>query len=198
MRKILMLLLLANSGWANTLDDVVRFIDRILREDRNAYTANYLEPQKHIVRMNRWGDFFYTEDGAKWRVGLESSLRVRRHWRKGDTLRIQPNDSYLWGGDYKIVNKTRKSYAFVYMQKRPKCAPKIAQLNKEEGWVALDDGTTWLIDPQDAKEFVTWAKNAPILIGANKDKSLMGRSYARYIVINVTRNKFVRAEREMH
>jgi hypothetical protein len=131
------------------------------------------------------------EDGSHWEISPMDSY-VLRNWRRGDSLTITPNSSWLCAYDYYITNKSDNSYVRANLSP---IGPKeygpyshwIVDIDYFGGHVYLENKMIWCVDPQDMYILKEWQISDHIITG--KHNSWF--SPYDHILINVNMDNFI-------
>ena len=132
------------------------------------------------------------EDGSFWDIS-PMDCYVLRNWRRGDSLCITPNSSWLCPYDYYITNKS-DSNSYVRANLSP-IGPKeygpfshwVVDIDYFGGHVYLENKMIWCVDPQDMYILREWQISDHIIFG--KHDSWF--SPYDHILINVNMDNFI-------
>lgn len=146
----------------------------------------------HWIR-NINGTLIEIEDGSgfetDWHEARKASL-----WNHGNAIIITQNDAWFSKYSYRMIERNNgQSIPMNLVQGPAKDNPylvQIATMDAKNGVLFLTNNLRLMICPQDRHTFSHWHEGQPIIIGLN---SGWQTNYS-YILINVSKNNFVRAK----
>jgi len=165
--------------------------------------AQPVVPYRRVNAIGRYGHEVTTDDGATWSVIAGSNWQVYRTWDVNDAIVIFPvNSSWMWGAKYKLYNTHKRNEVYANLTVGPiiagPCTNENVYLDYANMQLTLQDGqgnqTLWYIDADDTSEYYKWLPNEAVIVGSNEKMELQTKSKCGYVLINVARNKYVRAD----
>ncbi len=143
-----------------------------------------------ITQISALGNSLELEDGSVWTGETAEALT----WKSTDPLFITQNWTWFSSYTFKIINKVTGTLVPVNLKLGPYESSSythfISIIDKARGELALSDSSNWQVCPSDTKEFNQWSEDQAIIIGVNSG----WQSSFDILLINVNRNKFVRAK----
>jgi hypothetical protein len=163
--------------------------------------ANY-NPYRLISNKDPQGWNVELDDGAIWRAVDSSSASEMKYWKTNDPVVIHPTAFPNWaGGRFFLLNERLNTTAVVELSQGPvlnrSTNAQITYIDYSSGYLEIQDGigrsSYFHIDYSDSLIFKSWRPGQSIIVGSNEDCYAGWLSNYSYILINVEKNEFVRA-----
>lgn len=157
--------------------------------------VHYSSSYHALISGSLFGEEIRIEDGSLWKVIRKDQLEASK-WLYQDTLTVTQNNAWFPDTKYRLVNHNRRTSVAAELIEGPiingDYTRTIHAFDPYTGIIQLNDSTRWEVCPYDTSEFRQWNLEDPIIVGFNS-----GWHSARYdgLLINVSRNEFVRARR---
>lgn len=167
----------------------------------SAELAYYEVPYRVLINKDPSGASLELDDGSIWRATDSMSARNIQYWYPNDPLVIRPCAVSWWGARFYITNERMRTAANVELSFGPIAGTPqhntISFIDYSRKELQLQDGSGltsyWYVDRNDVKTMNAWQPHHTIIIGSNMDCYAGWFSSSQYILINVDRNDFVRA-----
>ncbi len=163
--------------------------------------ANY-HPYRLVSNKDPQGWNVELDDGSIWRAVDSSSASEIKYWKSNDPVAIHPTAFPNWaGGRFFLLNERLNTTAVVELSQGPilnrSTNAQITYIDYTSGYLEIQDGiersSYFHIDYVDRLIFQGWRPGQSIIVGSNEDCYAGWLSNYSYILINVEKNEFVRA-----
>ena len=159
-------------------------------------------PYRLLTSKDCQGWNLETDDGCIWRAIDNASACEIKYWQSNDKLVIHPTAYPKWsGGRYYLLNTRLNAIATVELSQGPypgmSTNVQITYLDYETGYMELQDGkgriAYWRLNRNERGIFQNWRAGQSILVGSNENCWAGWLSSDSYILINVEKDNYVRA-----
>ncbi len=159
-------------------------------------------PYRLLSSKDNQGWNLETDDGTIWRAIDNSSASQIKYWQSNDKLVIYPTAYPKWsGGRYYLLNTRLNSAATVELSQAPITGTstniQITYIDYTSGYMELEDGrgrvVNWRLNRNERDIYEHWRAGQSILVGSNENCWAGWLSSDSYILINVEKDNYVRA-----
>ena len=163
-------------------------------------------PYRTFVGRDPHGFSVDLDDGSEWRMTDSTSRMVAKSWWINDPVVIHPTFfPGIHGSRYYLLNLRTKQTAAAELIRGPylglETNLRIWYIEWDSLYVELKEGELneynrvayFRIDPADYDKFRRWEPKQSIILGHNRNTYSGWFSYYDYILINVERDEYVRA-----
>jgi len=169
--------------------------------------STFAKPYRGVTAIDPTGSMVELDDRSCWIVKGWICQHAARQWVPGDVVVIYPVFStFISKTRFYLYNERTASRADAELSLGPvlnsPCTTQICFIEQDytrilTGHLQLCDGqgyiSRWSVDPQDFQEFCRWREGEAVIIGSNDSFPSNVQSNGDYILINVERNRYVRA-----
>lgn len=163
--------------------------------------SNY-HPYRLVSNKDPQGWNVELDDGSIWRAVDSSSAYEMKYWKTNDPVVIHPTAFPNWaGGRFFLLNERLNTTATVELSQGPilnrSTNAQITYIDYSSGYLEIQDGigrsSCYQVDYADSALFQNWRPGQSIIVGSNEDCYAGWLSNYSYILINVEKNEFVKA-----
>jgi hypothetical protein len=172
------------------------------------YNNVYYPARFHkIFSFEAFGNEVELNNGSVWKIRSSDAYIVRETWKTSDYLTISPSYApKLTGHSFYLTNQRNKTYVYATLQLGPvlrgyedgKYTTEIIYIDPVHGDVTLEDGfgITYTFQVPDHLRFglKQWKIGQNVIIGSNDNWLVNFWDSADCILINVERNKYIKAK----
>jgi hypothetical protein len=171
-------------------------------EEVQAETISSYHPFRLVANKDPQGWNVELDDGSIWRAVDSSSASEMKYWKTNDPVVIHPTAFPNWaGGRFFFLNERLNATAIVELSQGPilnrSTNAQITYIDYSSGYLEIQDGigrsSYFHIDYADSLLFQNWRPGQSIIVGSNEDCYAGWLSNYSYILINIEKNEFVRA-----